>query len=743
MKPMLSLALVITAMTTTQQWSPVQGNIMTRWAAEVSPTNAHPEYPRPTLVRDDWMSLNGLWEYAIVDKDASWPGAAGQILVPFPVESALSGVKKPVTPEQNLIYRRDFVVPSDWDGRRTILHFDAVDWEATVFLNGSEIGRHRGGYDRFSFDITDQLRNGKNEIEVIVWDPTDQGTQPRGKQVLNPQGIWYSAVTGIWQSVWIEPVSESYFKSIEIQADPLTGVVTIIVEIPGLTEKHSIDSYATWRNRTFFSGKHVEQSEVVFRIPHPVFWTPDEPTLYWLQLVLEDNGTIIDVVRSYFTFRSVEVKEDDYGRRIYLNGKPIFQIGPLDQGWWPDGLYTAPTDDALKYDLEVLKSLGFNTVRKHVKVEPERWYWWCDVMGLLVWQDMPSGDKYIGGNDPDLVRTEESAAQFEEEYSQIIKQFKHHPSIIMWVPFNEGWGQYDTSRIVDLTKKLDPTRLVNGASGWSDRGVGDVYDIHSYPGPAAPEPDGRRASVLGEFGGLGWPVEGHLWWDKRNWGYRTYNSEEELRDHYERIFFQLNFLRSSGLCAAIYTQTTDVEGEVNGLMTYDRAVLKVKPEWARPLHEALYGPMPILRTVLPTSEREKQSWRVTTKEPTGDWFARDYDDARWTVAEGGFGQKTTPAPNVGFAWTTPDIWIRREFELSFVPENLALRIWHDEDAEVYVNGVLIAKFERWVDEYIIVPLNDSKRSVFQAGRNTIAVHCKQTSGGQFIDVGLVSIVSGG
>ncbi|MCH8978452.1 MAG: glycoside hydrolase family 2 [Armatimonadetes bacterium] len=730
-------------MRTGQEWAPVQGHIMTRWASEVSPTNAHPEYPRPTLVREEWMSLNGLWEYAIVDRDGSWTGADGLILVPYPVESALSGVKKAVTPEQRLIYRRNLDVPAEWDGKRTILHFDAVDWEATVLVNGNAVGTHRGGYDRFSFDITDELHAGGNSIEVSVWDPTDQGTQPRGKQVLEPEGIWYTAVTGIWQSVWLEPVRESYFKGIDIQPDPHTGMVKVTADVPGMGEGDFIGLTVTYPGGQGTARQLKAGAEIELLVPSPALWTPDDPVLYKLRLWLVRDGDVIDEVDTYFAFRWIEVKEDEFGRRIYLNGEPIFQVGPLDQGWWPDGLYTAPTDDALKYDLEVLKELGFNAVRKHVKVEPERWYWWCDQMGLLVWQDMPSGDKYIGGDDPDLDRSAESAAQFELEYSEMIAQLKRHPSIVMWVPFNEGWGQYDTSRIVDLTKRLDPTRLVNSASGWTDRGVGDMYDIHRYPGPAVPPADGKRALVLGEFGGLGWPVEGHLWWDKRNWGYRTYASEEELRGHYERIFFQLNFMRGAGLCAAIYTQTTDVEGEVNGLMTYDRSVLKVKPGWAKPLHEALNGPVPVVLTVLPTSEQERQSWRVTTSEPDGYWFSRGFDDSAWTVAEGGFGARGTLAPNVGFEWTTSDIWIRREFELSSVPGGLALRIWHDEDAEVFVNGVMVASFERWVDEYIIFPLEVGKRSLFKAGKNTIAVHCRQTSGGQFIDVGLVTVVSGG
>lgn len=749
MGSMLSAALVF-AMTVQQEWKPVEGNIMTRWASKVDPSAPLPEYPRPTLVRSQWQSLNGLWEYAVVGRDvAAMPASQGRILVPFPIESALSGVKKPVKPDQRLWYRRSFKVPAGW-GSKGVLHFDAVDFETEVWLNGKLLGSHRGGYDRFSFDV--EFQPGDNELVVSVWDPTDTGTQPRGKQVLNPESIWYTAVTGIWQTVWVEPVGDVYVRGIQsrvIDSNAHIGsndqgahsIVEIRLDIEGLRATDKV--FGTITNPAGRASGFELPTEDNTRLHTLVLewelWSPSSPNLFRFQVHVERDGKRLDSAESYFAARTIEVRKDEFGQRLYLNGKPVFQVGPLDQGWWPDGLYTAPTDEALKFDIEYLKSLGFNMIRKHVKVEPERWYTWCDQLGILVWQDMPSGDKYIGPRDPDITRTLESAGQYEHELKEMVTQFGVHPSIVMWVPYNEGWGQWDTARIAGLVKSWDPTRLVNSASGWTDRGVGDVWDYHVYPGPGVPPADGRRAQVLGEFGGLGLPLEGHLWWDKRNWGYRTYTSLAELRTAYESLFLQLDAMREQGLSAAVYTQTTDVEGEVNGLMTYDRAVQKVDPKWARSLHERLYGPVPKTVVVVPTSEVAPQNWRYTLSEPATAWFESSYDDSSWAVGAGGFGQKTTPAPHVGTEWTSGSIWIRRSFELSSVPRDLMLRLWHDEDAVVYINGKKVASFTRWVDAYTNVPFDSSSLRV---GSNTIAVSCKQTSGGQFIDVGIVRIEKG-
>ncbi len=734
---MLSGALLFLSMTTQQQWKPVEGSIMTRWAKNVSTTAPHSEYPRPTLVREKWMSLNGLWDYEITRFSTVMRSVdTGKILVPFPIESALSGVKKPLLPDQTLWYKRTFMRPAEWRGK-AMLHFDAVDWEAVVWLNGKEIGSHRGGYDRFSFEV--ELKDGDNELLVSVKDPTDTGTQPRGKQVLKPEGIWYTAVSGIWQSVWIEPVGEAYVRRVDVVTDATTGGVKINLDVDGAKDGD------TWTGTIVgpdgvpitMHSPGLRTAEFFFDRPHK--WSPSNPNLYSLNVSLTRDGKEIDRVSTYFAFRKIEVKEDAYGRRLYLNGEPLFQVGPLDQGWWPDGLYTAPTDEALRFDIEKTKELGFNMIRKHVKVEPERWYYWCDVLGIMVWQDMPSGDKYIGGDDPDITRTPQSGAQFETELTRLVQQHSMHPSIVMWVPYNEGWGQWDTPRIAAMVRGLDPTRLVNSASGWTDRGVGDVWDIHRYPGPAVSPADGRRAQVLGEFGGLGLPLTGHLWQDKQNWGYRTFTTLDELRPAYERLYVQLDALREEGLSAAVYTQTTDVEGEVNGLMTYDRAVVKIDPSWARALHARLTGPVPKTVLLVPTSEKLRQTWRYSFTDPGSGWFEEGFVDSSWKSGEGGFGQKTTPAPNVGTEWTSPDIWIRRTFELSSVPTDVMLRLWHDEDAEVYINGRLVASFKQWVDAYVNVPFDASSLRV---GRNVVAVKCRQTSGGQFIDVGLVRVERG-
>ena len=560
-------------------WRRAEGPLMTQWAKGVRADNVHPEYPRPQMVRKNWLNLNGLWEYAIVGKDELKPANFdGQILVPFPVESALSGVGKAVGEKRRLWYRRTFEVPGEWSQRRVLLHFGAVDWETVVWVNGKKVGSHRGGYDAFTFDITDALkRRGVQEIVLSVWDPTDTGYQPRGKQVRKPGGIWYTSVTGIWQSVWLEPVSQAYIKSLKIVTDIDAEVMRVTAMCSDAVAGFSIEAEA--KDGSFTKGKAVGKigEEIIIPIKNPKLWSPDSPFLYDLKMTLKDNqGNRVDVVESYFGMRKISLGRDDSGvTRIFLNNEPLFMFGLLDQGFWPDGLYTAPTDEAIRYDIEVTKQLGFNMARKHVKVEPARWYYWCDKMGLLVWQDMPSGDRYIGRRDPDLVRSDESARQFELELKRIIEGLGNHPSVVMWVAFNEGWGQYDTKGIVELIRRYDSTRLVNNASGWADRGVGDVHDIHSYPGPAAPPNELNRAVVLGEFGGLGLPVKGHTWQDEKNWGYRNFKTNQELTDAYLGLLRNLQPLIEAGLSAAVYTQTTDVEIEVNGLMTYDRAMVKM------------------------------------------------------------------------------------------------------------------------------------------------------------------------
>jgi beta-galactosidase/beta-glucuronidase len=567
--------------TSAASWQPAAGPLKTRWAKDVSPENAHPEYPRPQMVRQDWLNLNGLWDFAITSKDATRATFQTQILVPFPVESALSGVMRPVSENDRIWYRREFEVPRKWKGRRLLLHFGAVDFEATVWVNGKEIGQHRGGYDAFSFDITDALNQaGPNELIVTAWDPTDAGTQPRGKQVRKPNGIWYTSTSGIWQTVWLEPVNAAYITGLTITPDVDNSAVTVH---PITTPTLGVCMVeVTIRNggKAVYTASVTAGGQITMPIKKARLWSPEDPHLYSLVVSLKLGNRTLDKVESYFGMRKISLGKDEKGfTRLLLNNKPYFQFGPLDQGFWPDGIYTAPTDEALRYDIQMTKKLGFNLARKHVKIEPDRWYYWCDKFGLLVWQDMPSGDKYIGPKAPDITRTPESAKEYEQELTALVRGRGNHPCIVMWVPYNEGWGQWDTARVVAMIKKLDPSRLVDNTSGWSDRGVGDVNDMHKYPGPGSPEPEVNRAALLGEFGGLGLPVRGHTWQSEKNWGYRSFTDAESLTAAYVDLAAKLfPLIDEKGLSAAVYTQTTDVEVEVNGLMTYDRELVKMNME---------------------------------------------------------------------------------------------------------------------------------------------------------------------
>ena len=561
-----------------QAWQPAAGPLQTRWTKDVSPQNAHPEYPRPQMARKEWLNLNGVWGFEMTTGEAQPTVFGTDILVPFPVESALSGVMKHVSEEDRLWYRRTFNIPHRWIGRRVLLHFGAVDFEATVFVNGKTIGKHRGGYDGFSFDITDNLNiAGENELVVSVSDPTDSSTQPRGKQVRKPNGIWYTSTSGIWQTVWLEPVSAAHIDSLSITPNIDNSQVLVLPKTTAPLPSLTVEAVVRDAAGGFSRASAPAGEKIVVPIKTLRLWSPESPYLYSMVVTLKLGGRTMDRVESYVGMRKISLGKDAKGfTRLMLNNQPYFQFGPLDQGFWPDGIYTAPTDEALRSDIEMTKKLGFNLARKHVKVEPDRWYYWCDKLGLLVWQDMPSGDKYISPRQPDIQRSPESAAEFEQELTALVLGRGAHPCIVMWVPFNEGWGQWETPRVVEKIKALDPSRLVDDTSGWADRGVGDVNDMHKYPGPGSPEPEEKRAIVLGEFGGLGLPVRDHTWQAEKNWGYRSFTDAATLTAAYEDLVSKLfPLIAEKGLSAAVYTQTTDVEVEVNGLMTYDRAMVKM------------------------------------------------------------------------------------------------------------------------------------------------------------------------
>lgn len=576
-------------------WKPVPGHIMTEWAARVDPLKPLPEYPRPQMTRQAWVNLNGLWDYVILSQagaaeaesaPASW---AGKILVPFPVESALSGVKKPLQATECLWYRRELPVPTLTDGSRLLLHFGAVDWEARVFINGKRIGVHRGGYDGFSFDVTEAVLPGAaNELTVAVLDNTT-GIQPRGKQQLSaiykPGGIWYTPCSGIWQTVWLETVPAEHLVALRIVPDLDNDTVRIeaTANVPNPSSKMEVTVLEGEKTVATGSGKVGEPIEI--SIPDAQSWSPSDPFLYDLKIRFGN-----DEVGSYFGLRKIALAKDERGiLRPMLNNRFVFQTGPLDQGYWPDGIYTAPTDEALRYDLEITKKLGFNMTRKHAKVEPARWYYWCDKLGLLVWQDMPSGRTGTGaGKDcqtgalRDGQRVSDSAnAQFEAELTAMVRGLWNHPSVIKWVVFNEGWGQYETPRLVNMVKALDPTRLVSNASGWNDIKSGDVIDMHNYSKQAgSPKPEPDRTAVLGEFGGLALPLPEHMWVEK-TWGYQRMSDAAKLTEKYVALWRKVwTYQDDPGLSAAVYTQLTDVETEANGLLTYDRKVIKVDMEKA-------------------------------------------------------------------------------------------------------------------------------------------------------------------
>ncbi len=579
--------------TAPESWKPAPAPLTTKWATRVDPRRPLPEYPRPQMTRGSWQNLNGLWEYAVRPKDTGCPRSFdGRILVPFPVESSLSGVGRRITEKDAIWYRTTIRPPVAWKGKRVLLHMGAADWETSVSVNGVDVGTHRGGYDPFSFDITDALgTHGSGELLIRVWDPTDSGAQPRGKQVQKPGGIWYTPSSGIWQTVWLEAVPETHIGSLRLVPDLDGRCVLTTASVENARNGDLLLVRVTLPDGTVAKSQGGVGQPLQVHLPkRPALrpWSPDDPYLYQTTVRVERRGQVVDEVGTYFGMRKVSLAPDRNGTpRLCLNNKPLFMFGLLDQGFWPDGLYTAPTDAALKYDLEVTRRLGFNTVRKHVKTEPARWYHWCDRMGLLVWQDMPSGDAYVDPGKGEIRRTRKSAAQFESELRAVVDALSNCPSIVMWVPFNEGWGQYETRRIADLVKKWDPSRLVNSASGWNDVGAGDVHDIHNYPEPKSPEPGKARAAVLGEFGGIGLPLPGHTWQPQGSWSYRGAKTEKELRAEYRRLVEMVKPLAGKGLSAAIYTQTTDVEIEVNGLVTYDRARLKVRPADAADLNESV------------------------------------------------------------------------------------------------------------------------------------------------------------
>ncbi len=580
-----TLALALLPMKAQGAWAPKTSPLKTRWTSQVSPLNALPEYPRPQLVREKWQNLNGEWQFANAAAGEAPPfgrNLAESILVPFPVESALSGIMRK---QERMWYRRLFTIPQAWNGQRVILNFGAVDNEATVYVNGKLVGTHKGGYDSFSFDISSQLQTGSNEIIVGAYDPTTNSENPVGKQVNNPSGIWYTSSSGIWQTVWLEPVPVAHITSLKLTPKLDEQVLGVVVNADGINGQY-VEAVA------FSSGVEVGRAtgaagaELSIPVANPRLWTPEDPYLYDLRITVRGSNQVIDQVNSYFGMRSIGLATVDGFLRTVLNGKFVFQIGTLDQGFWPDGIYTAPTDAALRFDIEKHKELGFNMVRKHIKVEPARWFYWADRLGLMVWQDMPSMKS-------DIVPSDGAKVQFEKELRELIAEHQTAPSIVMWVNQNEGWGQHDQAKMAALVKSLDPTRLVNNMSGVNccgakDGGNGDVVDWHSYVEPHGPQASVNRAAVIGEFGGLGLKIQNHMWDPASAFSYEMLPDIATVSKRYAGMMTQnISNMKYSGLNAAVYTEIVDVENEVNGFLTYDRAVMKVDTTIVRNANQGL------------------------------------------------------------------------------------------------------------------------------------------------------------
>lgn len=625
-KSILTLFLAALAVTSgaAVKWKPAGDKIKTQWAAKVNPANPLPEYPRPQLVRAEWQNLNGLWNYAITPAEAKTFKSEGQILVPFAVESSLSGVGRMVGKQNALWYERTFTVPKAWNGRDILLHFGAVDWQSELWVNGQKVGTHTGGYTPFSYNITPYLKKGgKQTLRLRVWDASDNSYQPRGKQVATPMGIWYTPVTGIWQTVWMEPVGKSYIDNYYIVSDVDHGKMNVSVDLKGADTGSEIKidvleggiGYNPEKPSTrVIASATAQAGKAEISIPDAKLWSPDSPYLYGIKVTLSKGGKVVDRVNGYTAMRKISKQKDDspnHYNRMALNNKVLFEFGPLDQGWWPDGLYTAPTDEALKFDIAKTKDFGFNMIRKHIKVEPARWYFYCDQLGMLVWQDMPSiadhSGRVLASRDPEIAKVQhnkwssdsflggtdcpipnEWKQNYYKEWGEIIAALKNFQCIVVWVPFNEAWGQFDTPKAVEFTRKQDPTRLVNESSGGNYSLSGDILDAHHYPCPAMNVFEGKMINVLGEYGGIGYPVPGHLWKQDQNWGYgKVKENGQQVLDQYKEFADMLKVFIKTGCSAAVYTQTTDVEVEVNGLMTYDRAVIKINEPQIRDINQSV------------------------------------------------------------------------------------------------------------------------------------------------------------
>jgi len=723
-----------------QNWAPVPGQIMTSWANDVTPENVWKEYPRPQMVRTDWLNLNGLWDFEITDRDTNKIAInyARKILVPFCVESALSGIKETITGKQQMMYRRYFTVPSNWNQKYLILHFEAVDYETKVWVDGKYVGMHKGGYDHFQFDITGFLsKEQKHEIKIVVWDPTNEGSQPIGKQSLPAikNVTKYTATSGIWQTVWLEPINDVAIESIKIIPNIDNATISLQTKLVGATQGTRIKIQAFDQGKEIASSVAADDELVSLQLNQPKLWSPTNPFLYDLKLSLVKDGKVVDEVSSYFGMRKISMGRDHEGyMRILLNNAIIYQLGPLDQGYWPDGILTPASDQALRYDIAYLKKIGANMDRMHMKVQPERWYYHCDQLGILVWQDMVSPTKFID------TKSNLNSSDFELEHNITVDQLYNHPSIIQWVLFNESWGQYDTERLTAALKAKDPTRLVINASGWHDKKVGDIRDFHDYtihPAIALVTKNDDRAMVLGEAGGFDLLIPGHLWTPdlktetklKTDWTIDfkkgVVKSADELIEKYTILLDDLFQLKKYGLNAVVYTQISDVEDEISGWMTYDRKVSKLPDTTFAALHQQFFKPTITGKYILPLSMNTAQQWNYRFTAPSNDWI-KNTTIADFKLGEAPFGIESNNAHKVNTTWNTNSLFLNKEFTLTALPSKLSLVACNTGITDVYINGAYVMQFNNFLknDPEVKISetlLSDKAMKLLKVGVNQLSL----------------------
>ncbi|MBB4035501.1 hypothetical protein GGR21_001394 [Dysgonomonas hofstadii] len=758
LQTLFTLCLICALSLSAQDWQLKQARIMTPWAEQVDPNNPLPEYPRPQMVRDSWMNLNGLWDFTKVSQMAYSPSQSfGQkILVPFPMESAISGIKD-TNHEENkgkiFLYRRTFDLPSEMNGKNILLHFGAVDWKCQIYVNGKQVGEHKGGFDPFYFEITSALDKTKKEqeVQVFVQDYQEYGGYPHGKQKINEKVIWYTPVTGIWQTVWIEAVSDIHIDKLVMNPDIDNKKINIkIVSAKiGASTKANVKIFDGEKLVASKTGVNANEN-IDIQIPNQKLWSPESPFLYDVKVELADNGRKVDAVDSYFGMRKISMGMQNGYPCMMLNNEYSFHYGFLDQGFWPDGIYTAPTDEALKFDLIKSKEFGMNMSRKHIKVEPARWYYHCDKLGILVWQDIPNPgfgkDGNILGEDMNI------RDNFHDEMVRIMESLHNYPSIVLWTVYNESWGQPDdktSQKGVDIARKQDPTRLISIASGWNDSEYGDIKDTHWYPEPnMLPNKVNKRVSVCGEYGGITLIVDNHRWIGGSNMKYTQVYSPEELKDRFIQYVNMIKDLQGSGLCAAVYTQLTDVEDEENGVMTYDRRVVKVNDAQLKQIRSAIenvYKTNSFITPVMKISQTydANNEWKyLMADEPlnSDNWKDISFADSSWKTGKAGFGQGVNKDYLINTKWETPYIYLRKNITFDKVSANdlskLKLHIFHDEDCDIYINGILAASVTGYVNRYVYLDINKEALASIKPGKlNLVAVKCKQTSGGQFIDLG--------